>query len=110
MSEQEKYPFFNKTPRRIYAGELDLTPYGHHVLESTASKYREASEPAPKHDGDLGEHLVDYRYGDVEIDKTLNDLDHPVRVRLRPKEALSLLAWLKQEEPELQRLAKEQGE
>lgn len=45
---------------------------------------------------------------DVEIEKTDNDLDWRVRVLLSSKEALSLLAWLKQEEVNLQSLAHKQ--
>lgn len=66
--------------------------------------------PAQKHDGKLGEdaYVNYYHY-------PKNTLAPSTMVRvftecgeLTPMESLSLLAWLKQEESELQRLAKEQ--
>lgn len=62
----------------------------------------------PKHDGNLGDHTVDYWDNSVEVEKIDNDLDWRVRVLLSPKEALSLLVWLKQEEVNLQSLAYKQ--
>lgn len=69
-------------------------------------------EPAPKHDGNLdrdGDAKVQYGAAypgesGVYIIDTTDDDD----VYLGAEQALSLLAWLKQEESELQRLAKEQ--
>lgn len=67
-------------------------------------------EPAPKHDGKLdgdGDAKVQYgaaypgERGIYVVDTTDDD-----SVYLSPAQALSLLAWLKQEEAELQRLAK----
>ena len=76
-------------------------------------------EPTPKHDGGLGNDLR------VHYDDNLDDpwdlankaTYKGVRVSnpygympLTPAQALLLLAWLRQEEVKLQRLAKEQGE
>lgn len=81
---------------------------GHHV-----------HEPAQKHDGGLDEKGHEtVSYGKVYVGMGMNgkslfvdgvhldSLDESVH--MRPKQALSLLAWLQQEKPELERLAKEQ--
>lgn len=61
-------------------------------------------EPAPKHDGNLGDgEFVRYHYFTDHTAKIVCDSGE-----LTPAQALSLLAWLKQKEAELQRLAKEQ--
>jgi len=74
------------------------------------------SELAPNHDGKLdaqGKHEVSYwkdklaRQTWVCIEETDDLLDEPEHVQLTPTQALSLLAWLRQEEAELQRLAEE---
>lgn len=79
---------------------------------------KEDLEPAPKHDGKLDERgdytvelWVQHGKATVDIDENISSwvCDNPRNVELTPKQALSLLAWLKQEEQELQRLAKEQG-
>lgn len=73
--------------------------------------------PMPKHDGRLGgeEHeaqTVDYRqlgHGHTYISLRYDDSSRREDdIWLSPKQALSLLAWLKQEEQTLQELAKEQ--
>lgn len=71
-------------------------------------------EPATKHDGSLQPasrvyHDVDgLRRPVVRIDGEYQTGPEDT-VELSPHQALSLLAWLKQEEPELERLAKEQA-
>lgn len=72
-------------------------------------------EPSSKHDGDLG-HNATVCYQDngyLAEDGTTFSLeevsisDKTRRVYLTPSEALSLLAWLRQEENKLQQLAQE---
>lgn len=71
----------------------------------------------PKHDGKLDEQGTytvglyenkNARQMSVDIVESDNNLLEPEYVKLTPAQALSLLAWLRQEEAELQRLAKEQ--
>lgn len=68
----------------------------------------------PKHDGKLdvnGEYAVSYcenknaQQISIDIVESNDMLLEPEYVKLTPAQALSLLAWLKQEEVELQRLA-----
>lgn len=77
-------------------------------------------EPVKKHDGKLddnGDYMVEY--GADSAGRTTVDLDENIfswlkdssdRARLTPAQALSLRDWLIQESPELERLAKEQGQ
>lgn len=73
-------------------------------------------EPAPKHDGFLDErHEYEVSYWQKEsktpkiyIEETDMVKDEPEFIGINPNQALSLLAWLKQEEAELQQLAEEQ--
>ncbi len=72
-------------------------------------------EPAQKHDGDLGHNasvwIEDEQHitadGETFYTKYVKISDKVRCVGLIPKEALSLLAWLKQEEAELRRLSEE---
>lgn len=70
-------------------------------------------EPAPKHDGKMSDYafVKVNEYPSVEIASKGDEeatLSYYEAVHISPKEALSLLDWLRQEEQELQRLAKEQ--
>ena len=57
-----------------------------------------------KHDGDLGDdYTVAWHYNDINIQDQRAEF-----VALTPQQALSLLAWLRQEETTLEELAKEQ--
>lgn len=72
--------------------------------------------PAQQHDGFLDEkHEYEVSYWQKEsktpkiyIEETDMVKDEPEFVAISPAQALSLLAWLKQEEAEIQRLPKEQ--
>lgn len=74
-------------------------------------------EPAPKHNGKLderGDRLVRLMGDDGEEfqgnrDVVIMNGRHDEGIVLHPTQALSLLNWLIQEKPELERLAKEQG-
>lgn len=74
-------------------------------------------EPVTAHDGFLDEkreYEVSWWQKQSEapriyIEETSTVKDEPEFVGITPAQALSLLAWLKQEEPELQRLAKAGG-
>lgn len=74
-------------------------------------------EPAQKHNGRLdekGDYTVEIwnekGHTTVDIDENISSWlkDDPDHVELTPKQALSLLDWLTQKKPELERLAKEQ--
>jgi hypothetical protein len=68
--------------------------------------------PQPYHDGKLDTGVTVVEYGEVyqSYKKTTQGIhicDEDECVYLDPKQALSLLAWLRQEEGKLQQLAKE---
>lgn len=90
-----------------------------HNMRVSTSVFRACScpsESAPKHDGWLGpkaEGLAPFvsHNTDPWIQKPVVRIEHANRpsMDLAPHQALSLLAWLLQEKPELERLSKEQG-
>lgn len=83
-----------------------------HTLPSITAKYNTTTgelltEPAPKHDGildEFGSAQVRMREHDVLIQDIIDE------VELDAAQALSLLAWLKQEEANLQKLVEEEEE
>jgi hypothetical protein len=71
--------------------------------------------PPPYHDGKLDTGVAVVEYGEVyqSRKKTIQGIhicDEDECVYLDPKQALSLLAWLRQQENELEQMAKEVGE
>jgi len=67
-------------------------------------------EPKPKHDGMLDEKLrVQYYRADEESLPLVGTTDGTAVSFYTPKQALSLLAWLYQEQETLEALAKEQA-
>jgi hypothetical protein len=75
------------------------------------------NEALIKHDGNLGHNAVvwyeDMKYitedGDVFYNKEINISDKMRWISLIPKEALSLLEWLKQEEPRLRKMIEDEA-
>jgi hypothetical protein len=83
----------------------EVTPNAKYVIRE---EWGNPPEPAPKHGGPLGDDDAVVQYAEKGVYISYISMDE--YVYLSPKQALSLLAWLKQEEAELQRLAKEQAE
>jgi hypothetical protein len=94
MSEEKKtvpaYPFMSSFQRKIYP---------------PASQCPSIFPPPPHHDGKLDDRYDAYLTNEgVGISDSCDD-----HVDLSPKTALSLLAWLRQQENELQQMAKDEN-